>query len=130
MKKLVRLAKALGHPTLVRIVLALRQSELCVCELADALEIRQSTLSTRLQALREAELVHTRKEGKWVYYVLNPRFRSWFDEMCLQFQEELQSDPRLQRDTERISRRLQLRENGCCVIGFNQLDIASRGGEK
>ena len=72
MNDLVLAAKALADPTRVRVLAALRDGELCVCELSDALEVTQSTLSTHLQVIREADLVQTRKEGKWVYYALKP----------------------------------------------------------
>ena len=72
MTELVLVAKALADPTRVRILTALRGGELCVCELCDALRVSQSTLSTHLHVIREAGLVRTRKEGKWIYYTLAP----------------------------------------------------------
>ncbi|MBD0263009.1 MAG: helix-turn-helix transcriptional regulator, partial [Tolypothrix sp. Co-bin9] len=49
----------------------LRQKELCVCDLCDALEVSQSKLSFHLKTLKEAGLVNSRQEGRWVYYSLN-----------------------------------------------------------
>ena len=64
MNELVLAAKALADPTRVRVLAALRDGELCVCELSDVLDVTQSTLSTHLQVIRDANLVQTRKEGK------------------------------------------------------------------
>ena len=60
MNELVLAAKALADPTRVRVLAALRDGELCVCELSDVLDVTQSTLSTHLQVIRDANLVQTR----------------------------------------------------------------------
>jgi ArsR family transcriptional regulator, arsenate/arsenite/antimonite-responsive transcriptional repressor len=49
----------------------LRTNELCVCDLCEALDVPQSKLSFHLKVLREAELVRSRQEGRWIYYSLN-----------------------------------------------------------
>ena len=54
MQPAVTFAKALADATRLRVIAALRQRELCVCELCDALEATQSTLSTHLTLLRDA----------------------------------------------------------------------------
>lgn len=66
---------ALSEPLRLQIIDALRSQELCVCDLCDLLEVSQSKLSFHLKALREAELVIARQEGRWTYYSLNlPQF--------------------------------------------------------
>ena len=66
---------ALSDPLRVRIVELLRENELCVCDLCEALEVAQSKLSFHLKALKEASLVRSRQEGRWIYYSLNlPQF--------------------------------------------------------
>ncbi len=68
---LVRGFHALADTTRMQILDRLRQNELCVAELCDALDITQSKLSFHLKALKDAELVYTRHEGRWIYYSLN-----------------------------------------------------------
>jgi ArsR family transcriptional regulator len=63
---------ALSDATRVEIVRLLSRREHCVCELTDALDAAQSRLSFHLKTLRTAGLVSDRKEGRWVYYSLNP----------------------------------------------------------
>ena len=63
---------ALSDPIRLRLVDLLREGERCVCELTDALELGQSRLSFHLAVLKEAGLVLDRREGRWVYYRLNP----------------------------------------------------------
>ncbi len=63
--------KAFADPTRLRILWALQQDELCVCDLAVLLGMTKSAISHQLRFLREAELVRFRKEGKNAYYTLN-----------------------------------------------------------
>ena len=126
MRDLTSLGQALVDPTLVRILAALRHAELCVGEWGDALEINQSTLSGHLQVLRQTGIVHTRKEGRWIYYALSPRFADPIEAIFGHLQPDSLTDPRLGRDAERIVRRLALREHGRCVLGFSALKTRGR----
>jgi len=63
---------ALSDPTRLQLLQLLRGGERCVCELTDALAAGQSRLSFHLRTLKEAGLVQDRREGRWVYYRLNP----------------------------------------------------------
>jgi len=60
--------KALANEKRIRILEALREGELCACELEAVLDAPQSTVASHLSSLREAGLVHTRDSGKWTYY--------------------------------------------------------------
>lgn len=62
---------ALSEPLRVQVLDLLRTKELCVCDLCEVLNLSQSKLSFHLKVLREAELVRSRQEGRWVYYSLN-----------------------------------------------------------
>lgn len=63
--------RALGDPTRIRIIQALRQQELCVCDLCQVLDMSQSAISHQLRVLRNLRLVKFRKSGKNVYYSLD-----------------------------------------------------------
>lgn len=66
---------ALSDPLRLQAVELLRQQEMCVCDLCEALTVTQSKLSFHLKALKEANLVRTRQQGRWIYYSLNlPQF--------------------------------------------------------
>ena len=120
MLELVAIAKALGDPTRVRIIAALRNGELCVCELVDALDVSQSSLSGHLQICRQAGVVTTRKESRWIYYSLSTRYGPLIERI---FSELLivGSDRHLRRDARRLKKRLRMREGGRCVVRFGQL---------
>jgi ArsR family transcriptional regulator, arsenate/arsenite/antimonite-responsive transcriptional repressor len=62
---------ALSDPLRLQILELLREQELCVCELCDRLLVPQSKLSFHLKTLKEATLVCSRQEGRWIYYSIN-----------------------------------------------------------
>ena len=62
---------ALSDPLRLQILELLREQELCVCDLCDRLSVPQSKLSFHLKTLKEAALVRSRQEGRWIYYSLN-----------------------------------------------------------
>lgn len=70
MENLAFFFKALGDPTRLRILSCLKDGELCVCNLMEALDMPQSTISRHLATLRHAGLVSGRRGGKWMYYQL------------------------------------------------------------
>ena len=63
---------ALSDETRLEVVRLLSRGERCVCELQEALGAAQSRLSFHLKTLKTAGLVSDRREGRWVYYALNP----------------------------------------------------------
>ncbi|KPU27492.1 hypothetical protein TR13x_05345 [Caloranaerobacter sp. TR13] len=63
--------KALSDPTRLKIINALSNSELCVCDIAAALNMSQSAISHQLRTLRNLRLVKYRKEGKSAIYSLD-----------------------------------------------------------
>lgn len=63
--------RALADPLRIQIIELLRERELCVCELCEKVDASQSKLSFHLKNLKEANLVNSRQEGRWIYYSLN-----------------------------------------------------------
>lgn len=70
MERTAEILKALADPTRLRIVSLLRHGELCVCDLMEALQIPQSTISRHLATLKNAGWVKARRNGKWMHYML------------------------------------------------------------
>ena len=73
MKAFLAATKALSDPSRVRMLCALRGGELCVCQLIELLGLAPSTVSKHLAILHQADLVESRKKGRWVYYRLPGR---------------------------------------------------------
>ena len=67
---LAELFKVFGDSTRVRILIALFESELCVCDISEALGMTQSAVSHQIQILRTNKLVKSRRDGKQIYYSL------------------------------------------------------------
>ena len=67
---LAELFKALGDATRLKLLYALMQKELCVCDLAAVIDISESAVSHQLRVLRIHKLVKFRREGKILYYSL------------------------------------------------------------
>lgn len=66
---------ALSEPLRVKVAELLRENEICVCDLCEALDVAQSKLSFHLKTLKDANLLRSRQEGRWIYYSLNlPQF--------------------------------------------------------
>ena len=68
---LAELFKVFGDTTRIKIICALFESEMCVCDLSCLLNMTQSAISHQLRLLKSARLVKFRREGKVVYYSLD-----------------------------------------------------------
>ena len=67
---LAELFKVFGDSTRIRILYLLFESEMCVCDLAQTLDMTQSAISHQLRVLKQMKLVTNRREGKTVFYAL------------------------------------------------------------
>ena len=63
-----KVAKALAHPTRLLLLDALREKEMCVCDLTELVGVDQSTVSKHLAILRDAGLIAGRKERSMSFY--------------------------------------------------------------
>lgn len=68
--KISRFLKAISPAARIRILLAIGEGEACVCHLETILGLRQALISQHLMALREAELLTTRRAGRYIFYQL------------------------------------------------------------
>ena len=73
MREFMAITKALSDPSRVRILLALRRGELCVCQITELLGFAPSTMSKHLSILHHAGLIQSRKSERWVHYRLPDR---------------------------------------------------------
>ena len=70
-QKLADFFKMIGDPTRTKILFALDQNEMCVCDIANVLGMTKSSISHQLATLKQSGIVKYRKEGKEVYYTLD-----------------------------------------------------------
>ena len=86
---LAELFKVFGDSTRIRILWALHETEMCVCDIAVLLNMTQSAISHQLRILKQANLVKNRKEGKVVYYSLvDDHVREIFDQGLIHINEK------------------------------------------
>ncbi|ASW42246.1 ArsR/SmtB family transcription factor [Clostridium isatidis] len=78
---LAELFKVFGDSTRIKILCALFEAEMCVCDIAALLDMTQSAISHQLRVLKQAKLVKNRRDGKVVYYSLDDdHVKSIFDQ--------------------------------------------------
>ena len=71
MADLITVFKALSDETRLKVIKLLEHGELCVCDITAALDKSQSKISFHLGVLKNAGLLKSRKEGKWMHYTLD-----------------------------------------------------------
>jgi ArsR family transcriptional regulator len=117
--------KALGEPIrlrLMHLLVATRGLELCNCEFVDALGEPQPNISRHLKILSQAGLIHERHDGRWVYY------RCATDAPAVATLTTVFAtlhDPLAQEDVRRLHQRLNLRQEGKCVLGVQKRHLLS-----
>ncbi len=109
MREFMNITRALADESRIRVLFALREGELCACQIVEFLELAGSTVSKHLSVLYQAGLVSMRKDGRWVHYSLPaggtpPAVRS-----ALRWVFEAAGDqPRVADDARKLKRILKL----------------------
>ena len=103
MRDFVAITKALSDNNRIRALLALRQCELCVCQIIELLNLAPSTVSKHMSILKQARLVEGHKNGRWMFYRLadkdaSKEVRQAIDWAC----KTLSEDPQIVDDTKRL----------------------------
>lgn len=118
--------KALSDETRVRILSLLISSKesICVCEIVDALEEPQYNVSRHLKVLKNAGLVEENKKGRWKYFSIT-RNKNIFTTHLFKIITSIPART-LKVDYEKLRKRLEVRENGECVMGIRNPHLSSR----
>ncbi len=113
MKEFIKVMKALSDLNRVKIVKMLQHKGMCVCELKEALQISQSSVSKHLKILEEASIVDYTKDGLWVNYYLTDGQKSPYASSIMgNLRHWLEDEPEV---TDLIERLPQIRrEEICC----------------
>ncbi|UCB50058.1 MAG: winged helix-turn-helix transcriptional regulator [Deltaproteobacteria bacterium] len=103
MKDFVRVTKALSDPNRVKIIKMLQHKTMCVCELKEALQVAQPTVSKHLKVLEEAGLVSSAKDGMWVnYYLTDGASSPYVATMLGNLKHWLEEDPEISALVEKL----------------------------
>jgi ArsR family transcriptional regulator len=105
MREFMNITRALADSTRIRVLFALRQQELCACQITELFGLAQSTMSKHFYILKQAGLADSRKNGRWVYYSLpgkqaTPAVRQALDWV----QRSLAGDPRIAEDRSHLQK--------------------------
>jgi len=106
------LFRALSDPTRLRLLMLLREGEICVCHLVNTLELSQPLISKHLSALRTAGLVNSRKDGLWRYYSLAEASRGSHTRLLACLDDVAREHPEAAGDRKRLEKVLNAAR--CC----------------
>lgn len=112
MTNAVVFSRALSDSTRWRIVLLVMDEALCVCELADILDMPHSSVSSHVQVIRRAGLLESERCGKWTYFRIAERFLTLIRAMDEFF--AVSADPVWTQDAQKAVSRMAERQGSCC----------------
>jgi ArsR family transcriptional regulator, arsenate/arsenite/antimonite-responsive transcriptional repressor len=116
-REILAITKALSDESRLRALIAVKDGELCLCQLIQVLGLSPATVSKHMEILERAGLVRRRREGKWRYYRLAKDETDGAARRALAWVlDELRGDPQLKDDARRIRvvRRQDLEELSAC----------------
>jgi ArsR family transcriptional regulator len=115
MRDVVNVIKALADEGRLRILMALSHQELCVCQIVELLQLAPSTVSKHMSILKQARLVDSRKQGRWIYYRLADEEVPADARLATDLVRRLLSrDAQIRRDTRRLRQILKLDPEELC----------------
>ncbi len=132
LKDFLAITKALSDENRVRMLLVLRGREVCLCQLADFIGLALSTASKHMSILRQAGLVETRKDGRWLYYrQAGAEAAPVVKEALRWVQETLGETPRTLCDLQQLREALKTYPENACSAGDSPHGPcgATRGGK-
>ncbi len=94
--------KALSEDSRLRILSVLFQSELCVCDIEDALLLTQSNVSRHLTILKNAGIIKSYKNAQWIYYSISDEFKLDHQELYKYIELRINKLPTYKMDIERL----------------------------
>lgn len=115
MRELIAVTKALADENRLRIVMALRPGELCVCQIVELIGLAPSTVSKHMSILKQARLVDSRKEGRWMFYRLAENDATVEARRMLALAARLLAgDERTRKDAKQLKRILKMNRDELC----------------
>ena len=116
MREFLAITKALSDENRVRTLVALSGGELCVCQVIELLGLAPSTVSKHMAVLRQARLVESRKEGRWMYYRLVEKPKSSCVRTALAMTQDCLAGNRgIREDAKRLKSIRRMSRDDLCV---------------
>ena len=115
MRDLMAVLKALADENRVRVLTALGPQELCVCQIVELLGLAPSTVSKHMAILKQARLVDSRKQGRWMFYCLAKNDTSVEAKKLTAIVSQLLADaPQTREDAKRLNQILKIDPEVLC----------------
>jgi len=115
MRDFINITKAMSDRNRVRALMMLKGGELCVCQIIEMLKLAPSTVSKHMYVLRQAGLVDSRKQGRWMYYRLAKKDSSKVVKDALKLaNNQLKNDKQIKKDREKLNKLLKVDKEMLC----------------
>lgn len=114
MKNTTQMLKALSEEIRLRLISMLCHGELCVCDLAAALDLPQSTISRHLSYLKNAGWIHGERRGVWMYYRLADMPAGFHEELLGLLARHLPQTKRGEADITRLAEHVRQKQGNAC----------------
>lgn len=116
MQTLTELFKSLADETRLRLLVLLHGgNEYCVCDLMNALDMPQSTVSRHLAYLKRNGWLQDRRGGVWMYYSLKKNMDAFLQAQLVLLINQLANNPVYRADRERLAAYLQTKDTNSCT---------------
>ena len=123
LRDFMAITKALADEQRVRVLMALQRGELCVCQVVELLGLATSTVSKHMSILKQARLVESRKDGRWMYYRLAAADAPEVVRQAMAWAAVLLAgDPQVLRDRQRLA--------AICTSDPHELCVAQGSGKR
>jgi ArsR family transcriptional regulator len=115
MRDFLKITKALADENRLRMLMALREGEVCVCQITELTGLAISTVSKHLSILHQAGLVNARKDGRWLYYSLPGKGAATAAREAVAWvRRSLQHDERIAEDAQHLQQVLAMNASELC----------------
>jgi ArsR family transcriptional regulator, arsenate/arsenite/antimonite-responsive transcriptional repressor len=115
MRELMKITKALADENRIRVLLALREGELCACQITELFGLAPSTMSKHLSILYQAGLVNSRKDGRWIYFRLpDGKVSSPVKRAIDWISKAAEEQPRIREDAELLQKIVKMDPSEIC----------------
>lgn len=115
METLAKTFKGLSDVTRLRILNLLKDSELCVCDLMDVLDLPQSTISRHLAYLKKGGWLESRRCGKWTHHRRTVHPSPLLAYAFAMLDDEFANNPEAMADSLALDKRLEAKSGGTCA---------------
>ncbi len=115
MRDLMKITKALADENRIRVLLALREGELCACQITELFGLAPSTMSKHLSILYQAGLVDSRKDGRWIYFRLpDGKAPTTIKQAIDWISKAAEEQPRIREDVELLKKIVRMDPSEIC----------------